>query len=61
MIRESRELTYVEKMKLVDCAADTVSEEEGVSFQPGHFHGGVFEAGSGCAHLDVCRYCIGLL
>jgi len=46
-------MTYVEEVKLVDCAADAVSKEEGVALQPGHLHCGVFEAGSWCAHLDV--------
>ena len=48
-----RELAYVEEVKLIDCAADAVGEEEGVALQPGHFHGGIFEAGSWCAHLDI--------
>lgn len=54
-------LSYVEKVKLVDCAADTVGEEEGVPLQPGHFHCGIFEASSWCAHLEILEDSISLL
>ena len=43
---------YIEKVKLVDSAADTVCEKEDVPLEPGNCLQGVLEANSWSAHSE---------
>ena len=45
--------SYIKEVKLISCASDRGSKEEGITLQPRDLHGRILESDSGARHVAI--------